>query len=200
MDTSQNISKIIDEISEKGWSITPDFFPEDYTRALFLESKSLWDEGEFRKAGVGVGKNLQVRPEIRTDNVLWLESGDLSANQQVYWNTIDTLRTSINESFYLNLSTFEAHFAVYQPGSYYKKHLDQFREVKYRLISCIFYLNFDWDAGYGGQLRIYHDDTFTDVTPFAGTFACFRSDSVYHEVRPCTQTRYSLTGWLRRNS
>ncbi len=200
MDIAQSISKITDEIADKGWSITPDFFPEDYTRALFQESKALWNEGEFRKAGVGVGKNLQVRPEIRSDNVLWLNPDELSANQQAYWDTIDILRKSINESFYLNLSKFEAHFAVYQPGSFYKKHLDQFKDVKYRLISCILYLNFDWKAHYGGQLRIYQDDTFTDFTPSAGTFACFRSDTIYHEVLSCSKTRYSLTGWLRRNS
>lgn len=201
MKVNEKISKIIDDIAEQGWSVTPDFFPEDYTKKLFQESKLLWENGQFREAGVGIGKNLQVRPEIRSDNVLWLDPDILTKIQQTYWDTIDTLRKSLNEAFYLNLSDFEAHFAVYQPGSFYKKHLDQFREVKYRLISCILYLNFDWREEYGGNLRIFHDDeTYTDSIPMAGTLACFRSDTIYHEVLSCTRTRYSLTGWLRRSS
>ncbi|MDX1466999.1 MAG: 2OG-Fe(II) oxygenase, partial [Halomonas sp.] len=36
--------------------------------------------------------------------------------------------------------------------------------------------------------------------PQAGTFACFLSDSVPHEVLPTRLPRSSIAGWFRRNA
>lgn len=193
--------KIIEDIDEKGWSETRHFFSEAYMLDLFRESNELWQQGEFRKAGVGIGVNLQVRPEIRSDNVIWMDPDNLTGIQLEYWDTINRLRVELNQAFFIGLNGFEAHFAVYEPGSFYKKHLDQFKQVKYRIISCILYLNINWQPEFGGYLRIYNDEeTFTDIEPQAGTFVCFRSDTVYHEVLPASQTRYSLTGWLKHTA
>ncbi|MGB2150512.1 MAG: 2OG-Fe(II) oxygenase, partial [Cobetia amphilecti] len=36
--------------------------------------------------------------------------------------------------------------------------------------------------------------------PEAGTFVCFLSEQIPHEVLPTHQARASVTGWFRRNS
>jgi SM-20-related protein len=194
-------SEIINDIALTGWSVTRNFLPEEAFNGLTEEINILWREGEFRKAGVGRGENLKLRPEIRTDHVHWLDPENLPPSVKPYWDKIEILRNELNENLFLGLQSFEGHFAAYSPGSYYKKHLDQFKDVKYRIISCILYLNKLWDENSGGQLRIYEDETserFTDIYPHPNTFVCFRSDTVYHEVLPTTKQRYSLTGWLRR--
>lgn len=193
---------IIDAIADKGWSVSLNLFDPKFLDELINEEKKLWEEGEFRKAGVGTGADKKVRPEIRSDHVLWLDESELTDLQRQYWNRIDELKTALNRSLYLGLNDYEAHFAVYPPGSFYTKHLDQFAKVRERTISCILYLNKDWGIDDGGQLRIYHSeneaDGFLDVQPHFGTFVCFRSDTVYHEVLPANRDRFSLTGWLKR--
>ncbi|MCC5934846.1 MAG: 2OG-Fe(II) oxygenase [Candidatus Cyclonatronum sp.] len=197
------LTRIADEIAEKGWSITDHFLPDMLLRTLVTEAETIWDSGEFSRAGIGAGSNLALRPEIRSDRVHWLEPGRLTPAQQQYWDTIDTLRETLNRTLFLSARSFEAHLAVYPPGSFYKKHLDQHAEVQHRLISCILYLNEGWVETDGGYLRIYHqsdESGFTDVLPLWGRFACFRSDLIFHEVLPGTRERFSLTGWLRREA
>ncbi len=193
------IENICDAIADKNWSVTDGIFSEDFLNDLIREVSEQWEEGEFRKAGIGTGASLTVRPEIRSDRVLWLDPDDLSALQKKYTNFIDQLRQSLNRSFYLSAKEFEGHFAVYPAGSFYKKHLDQFSGVKHRVITCILYLNEAWKTEDGGELRIYNEDeTSTHILPQKGRFICFRSDAVYHEVLPTTnRERFSLTGWIR---
>jgi len=198
----EKIDQIIDNLSDQGWTVIPQIFNDDLLDQLIKEEHDYWSQGTFIKARIGTGDQKELKPEIRSDRVLWLKPDDLSPAQQEYWNHIDELRVALNQELYVGAQYFEAHFAVYPPGSFYKKHLDQFKQHKTRLISCILYLNRDWEASDGGSLRIYqgeNDDLFIDVLPEFGTFVCFRSALVYHEVLPSKRERYSLTGWLRRD-
>ena len=85
---------------------------------------------------------------------------------------------------------------VYPPGSFYKRHLDQFSTDDHRRLSVISYLNKDWKENYGGQLRVYLPDGAKDFFPSAGRLVCFRSDMIEHEVLPATHERLSLTCWM----
>jgi SM-20-related protein len=85
---------------------------------------------------------------------------------------------------------------IYPPGSYYKRHLDQFKKDDHRKLSVICYLNENWKEEEGGQLRIYLPDKDIDVLPIAGRLVCFRSDQLEHEVLRATRPRLSITGWI----
>jgi SM-20-related protein len=200
MQTEQVFSKIIDDLVEKGWSVCPNFISEQVVEAIREEQKDLLEAGEFREAGIGKGNDFQVRPEIRSDKVLWLNEEEISDHVKIYFEQINHLIGTINRELYMGLKAFECHFAVYPKGSFYKKHLDQFQAVAYRKISCILYMNKDWTSKDGGQLRIYHpenQDEYVDILPVAGTFVCFLSDKIYHEVLPTERQRFSITGWIR---
>ena len=195
--------RIADEIAQKGWSITDGLLPDALLRNIVTEAEALWESGDFSRAGIGTGSNLALKPEIRSDRVHWLDPEQLSLTQQQYWDAIEQLRITLNRTLFLSARSFEAHLAVYPPGSFYRKHLDQHAEVQHRLISCILYLNEGWTEADGGHLRIWHSEgetDFTDVLPVWGRFACFRSDLIYHEVLPGNRERFSLTGWLRREA
>ena len=197
------LTEIVSGIAEKGWSVQKNFLSSEFIRKIYDEAENLWSDGKFRKAGVGYGADLKVIPEVRSDCVLWINPDDLTLVQKEYWNTIDKLRLYLNSGLFLGLKNFEAHFALYLPGTFYKKHLDSFAKVKYRTISCVLYLNHGWEEKFGSQLRIYESDEegkekFTDIIPEGGTFVCFRSDTIYHEVLPGEKERFSLTGWLKK--
>lgn len=193
------------QLAEEGWTIYPDFLTPDETRSLREELTTLYEQGKFRKAGIGKGSSFQIRTEIRSDHVHWLEPDHLTDIQKIYWKKIEALRLLFNKEFYLGLKSFEAHFAQYPPGAFYKKHIDQFAQVSYRIISCILYLNPDWKASYGGQLKIYLPDgqgneKTIEIIPKAGTLVCFKSADIPHEVLPTKKERVSITGWMKNEA
>ena len=166
--------------------VIPDFLPAEVVTALAAEVQQLWSAGQLRTASIGQGSANQIREDVRNDHIQWLDEHNPSVAQACYWQAMHTLRQSLNEELYLGLVSLEAHFAMYPPGAFYRRHLDRFAQTSDRMLSCSLYLNADWQAEDGGQLRLYVDEGHTDVLPVAGTLAVFRSDTVYHEVLPAT--------------
>ena len=127
-----------------------------------------------------------------------------SAAQQACRDRIEALRSTLNRELLLGLFEYEGHLALYPPGARYHKHLDQFLDIGTRTVSCVLYLNRDWQAADGGQLRIYTDPDdpgyYEEVLPQGGTLVTFLSARYLHEVMPATRERMSLTGWLKRRS
>lgn len=194
--------EIVAQLATTGFYVHRNFLPMRDVLALNQETEKLWREGEFTKAGIG--RNRQLQPEIRSDFIHWLDETGLTPTQAAYWQQIEQLRQNINRTLYLNVQAFEAHLAIYPAGAFYKRHLDQHRQTQRRQVACILYLNLGWEHGNGGQLRIYPEaeqwDQYVDVEPHGGTLVCFRCDTIYHEVLPAKQERYSLTGWLCRRA
>lgn len=191
---------LIDGLVEKGWCVTDNLIDTATIDDLAEEAAQLWEAGEFKTAAIGSRAIKTIRSDIRGDKIHWLDSQNLSSVQSRYMAIIESLRAELNYSLYLGLQSFEAHFALYQPGAGYKKHLDRFSASDERSISCVLYLNKKWQPTDGGQLRIYLGDDFVDIPPVAGTMVIFRSDILWHEVLPGIKPRWSLTGWYRRRS
>ncbi len=192
---------IVTALAERGWCVTPGFLAQELVDALRLELEADWQAGIFRRAGVGRGAQLAIRPEVRTDWVRWLDPQACSATRGRYLAALEQLRLAINGTLYSGLFDFEAHLAVYPPGTYYHRHLDQFIGIGTRRLTCTLYLNEGWRAVDGGQLRLYTDPDdpqhYTDVLPSGGTLVTFLSARFLHEVLPARRTRMSMTGWFR---
>lgn len=189
-------------LADCGWCVAYNFLPPLHVSQLRHEAQRLWQRGAFRHAGVGRGEDLQIRPEVRTDRVHWLDPGHCSGAQRLYLDTLEGLRQALNRVLTLGLFDFEGHLAVYPPGSYYRKHLDQFRGAGLRTVSCVLYLNPDWTEEDGGQLRIYTEtedrDAYQEILPLGGTLVTFLSARFLHEVLPAKRARISITGWFGR--
>ena len=189
-------------LAETGWCETPDFITPLLVEQLREEAERIRDTGGFRHAGVGRGAGLQMRTEVRTDRVSWLDPLTAGAAQRQYLQTLEELRRTINRVLLLGLFEFEGHLAIYPPGSYYRKHLDQFRDIGTRIVTCVLYLNRDWTPADGGQLLLCtdpNDPAYHEViAPLGGRLVTFFSARFLHEVLPTRRQRISLTGWFRR--
>lgn len=196
------LDRISAEIYQNSYVIVDDFIDEDFRKALLQEQTELLEKGMFRNAAVGKGDQKQVRTEIRSDEVLWMDSENLSPLQASYWDKIDQIRQVLNQRCFLGLRSFEGHFARYPVGSFYKRHLDQFHAVPHRIVTVILYLNDSWSIEDEGALRMYfpkEDGTeqVEDVLPLGGRLVVFLSGEIPHEVLPTKKERISITGWLR---
>jgi SM-20-related protein len=194
------LDQVADALADKGWIVLPEFFPLDVVRELRQQAQAEWESGAFHNAGVGRGVELSVDEAVRGDQVQWLERAEQGALAD-YQAFMEEIRLSLNRSLYLGLFEFEAHFAVYPPGAFYRRHLDNFRGTSERIITAILYLNEAWQNAECGQLRLYTDGSdggeYVDIFPHAGQLVLFRSARFWHEVLPARRERFSLTGWLR---
>jgi SM-20-related protein len=195
--------RLVADLSEKGWSVSPSFLDGAGVAAWSEEVRTKLASGEFRHAGVGRGSTFRIDPEVRNDRVRWIDPGESSAIETGYLERMDAMRHVLNEELYLGLGGFEAHLAVFPPEARYRCHLDQFRHALHRVVSAILYLNEDWDESDGGALRLYLEEPesapYEDIFPVGGTVVSFLSARFHHEVLPARKPRMSATGWFTRH-
>ena len=196
------LDHISQEIYNNSYVVVDDFVDEGFRKALLKEQIDLLNQGQFTKAAIGKGDQRQVRTEIRSDEVLWMDSTALSPLQAIFWEKVAEVQQVLNRRCFLGLKSFEGHFARYPIGSFYKRHLDQFHAVPHRIVTLILYLNDPWTEADGGQLRMYFpqedgSERMEDVLPLGGRLVVFLSEEIPHEVLPTQKDRISITGWLR---
>lgn len=168
--------------------------PKTLDPALCQQLLTEAQQASLQPAGVGRSQALQLNPEIRRDHTLWLDGS--SAAQQQYLSLMAHIQQAANRRCFLGLTHHEAHFARYQSGDFYQKHLDAFVGRSNRVLTTVCYLN---DVDSGGELQIYSEDNqpLLQVKPQAGTLVLFESARFPHEVLPAHSTRYSIAGWFR---
>lgn len=189
---------------KQGWAVRENFLELARWQALAAEAEQLWEQGAFRKAGIGRVAAQHVDAGIRGDYTLWLDAQLTPAAAGFAARELEALRSRLNAAAYLGLFEFEGHFAKYPAGARYARHLDQPRGSEARRVSVVLYLNENWQAVEGGELCLYPPGrlpaaaaTTVRVLPRGGTLAIFASADTYHEVRVARRARLSLSGWLR---
>lgn len=196
------VSQLVDGLVEQGWFAGERFIDTTLCRSLHDELQRLSANQALSEAGIGRGDQHRLRRDIRGDAIHWLDRE--SQAQRHYLALMAELQQQINRALYLGLFEFEAHFAEYPPGAFYKRHVDSFQGRANRVISTVLYLNPDWPDDGGGEMAVYAEDDETRevarVRPEAGTFMCFLSDRIPHAVLPTRYPRASIAGWFRRNA
>ncbi len=177
--------------------MSDDDIPPDWRKSLRESGQTLWEAGQFHDAQVGKHASRQQNTDIRGDAICWVDTHAPLFSQHPFFTFLAELRQTLNQRYYLGLRSEEFHFARYDSGFGYKKHLDQHRNSQHRKISVVLYLNDDWTAEDGGELCLYDLEHVTSLLPLPGRLVIFRSDLVWHEVLPTLKTRWSLTGWFR---
>ena len=190
------LNTLADGLAENGYAIIDDFLSSQEVESI-LNSDAFKDGLlQFKKAGIGKTQERQINESIRGDYIQWIDHTKVTGTIQIYLSKLREVITFVNQSLFLSLKDFEVHQTIYPIGSFYKRHLDQFKKDDHRKLSIICYLNKDWKESEGGQLRLYLSEGSRDIFPLAGRMVCFRSDLLEHEVLPAMRERLSITGWL----
>jgi SM-20-related protein len=187
---------IADGLAGDGIASTDNFLSATEVSAIVNTDEFKEGMLRFKKAGIGKNQEKQVNEMIRGDYIQWLGKSSAPTSVETYLERLSQLQAYLNQSLFLSLKEAEVHMTIYPVGSFYKRHLDQFKRDDHRKLSVICYLNEDWGEEEGGQLRVYLADGAKDFFPLAGRLVCFRSDLLEHEVLPATRERLSITGWL----
>ncbi len=193
--------EMLNAMDQFGWASMPGCLGEADSLRLRTECEEASDRGDFRRAGVGRGLTLEVRDDIRRDQVMWLQTDAASVEQVVFLARLELLRLALNQRFFLGLFEYEGHFAIYPEGAFYKAHLDRHAGTSDRIVTTILYLNPGWQPGDGGELKLWTTagdkaGAFILIEPRMGTLVCFMAADFWHEVLPARKTRMSITGWF----
>ncbi len=188
---------VIDLLAVQGYAILPASVPQLCWMRMQTEAQTLLGHGAFSPARIGRGESLHREGNIRGDGLCWLEPAMPAASAYLRW--METLRQVLNRELFLGVNEFEAHYAHYPVGAFYRRHVDRHRDSNARVISAVFYLNADWGEEDGGELVM--QDAAGEVLfaqpPQGGTLVLFKSADMPHEVLPATRERWSVAGWFR---
>lgn len=188
-----------DQLATQYYAVVDNVFPTNLYQRLTEFSDRLIEQDRLRRAGIGSLGQFELNREVRGDEIFWLQRNETDQGIVHFFNEIQSLMESLNREFFLSLNDAEFHFAHYPPGTFYRRHLDQFKGRNNRQISVILYLNDQWKPGDGGELKVYTNDGDELIAPIGNRLAVFRSDTVEHEVLPTQVLRRSITGWLLNN-
>lgn len=148
-------------------------------------------------AGTGNNEKLSHDTQVRGDSIYWLDREHDNAYENEFLDQIDDFVKYLNRSCFAGITSYEFHYSLYETGTFYKKHLDQFLNNPGRKFSMINYLNENWNERDGGQLKIYQSYNDKKIAPTSGKAVFFKSDQLQHEVLVTNAPRMSITGWLK---
>ncbi|MCW3090284.1 MAG: 2OG-Fe(II) oxygenase [Ferruginibacter sp.] len=189
---------LIDSYLENNVGISAGFLSEDLTKGLLQNIIQLQQDDLMTSAGIGNEVLKDPLQTMRGDKIYWMDKNHLNVFEEAFLLRIEGFIEHLNSTCYTGINAYEFHYAVYEEGSYYKRHKDQFKNNSTRKFSLINYLNENWLEEDGGQLLVYQKDGFQKILPQAQTAVFFKSDEMEHEVSKANRRRMSITGWLKR--
>ncbi len=188
---------LIDSYIENKVGISENFLSVALSQHLKENLHKLFSENKLIIAGTGNNDVLKFDTLLRNDKVYWLDRAHNDVHENTFFDVMDKFVDFLNTSCYTGITSYEFHYALYEKGSFYKKHLDQFKSNKNRAFSMIMYLNDNWQTADGGELCIYLEDFQQTISPNNGKCVFFKSAELEHEVLVTQKPRLSITGWLK---
>ncbi len=142
-------------LEARGFFVLDDMLGDSACAELIQDFDERRRQGQFQDAGVGASADVQRK--IRKSELIWLEPENPPMKARPFIDTMQDLKNLLNRNFYMGLNEWEAFYSVYRPGSFYRRHVDNFKGKNNRIITFILYLNQNWQRPKGGELRIYWD-------------------------------------------
>ncbi|XP_063162953.1 egl nine homolog 1 [Candoia aspera] len=192
---------IVPCMNKHGIFVVDEFLGKELGGQIEQEVRALHHTGRFTD-GQLVSQKSDSSRDIRGDKITWVEGKEPGCKTiGKLMNSMDDLIRHCNGklgNYKINGRT-KAMVACYPGnGTGYVRHVDN-PNGDGRCVTCIYYLNKDWDAKVsGGILRIFPEGKaqFADIEPKFDRLLFFWSDRRNpHEVQPAFATRYAITVW-----
>lgn len=193
-----NFDLLIDSYLENNVGITANFLTPALSAGLRKNILQLQHDDMMSAAGIGNDEMKDPNQKMRSDQIYWMDREHENSFENEFLSLAEDFIGRLNETCYTGINSYEFHYAVYEEGSFYKRHKDRFANDSNRKYSLISYLNDDWMEEDGGQLLLYQNGETQKIQPHAQTAVFFKSDETEHEVVRANRSRMSVSGWLKR--
>ena len=194
---NEQFDLLIDSYLSNDIGLAPAFLSQKLSAGLQQNIMQLQKDEMMTAAGIGNKEVKDVNQQMRSDKIYWLDKKHNNQFENDFLYHAEDFIERLNSTCYAGINAYEFHYAVYEEGSFYKRHKDQFKNNDSRKFSLITYLNNNWQQADGGQLQIYRNDTMQQIQPHAQSAVLFKSNETEHEVIKANRSRMSITGWLK---
>lgn len=164
---------LIDTFLDNKVGITQNFISPQLSERLKQDLNDCYAENLFSHAGIGNDKGISHDHSVRGDMTYWLDRKHNNSHQNAFFDLMDSFILHLNNTCYTGITGYEFHYTLYPVGTFYKKHLDQFKNNDSRRYSMIIYLNAGWLEADGGELCIHHSDNLQKIAPEDGKSVFF---------------------------
>ena len=188
---------LIDSFIENKIGISEFFLSKKLSTELSANLLTHFKHGNLTLAGTGTSAKINSTNLVRGDKIYWLDRSHDNKSENVFLGIMDAMVIYLNRTCYTGITDYEFHYTLYETGTYYKKHIDQFTNNDRRKYSVIFYLNEDWQTEDGGELSLKINHQTVKINPTSGKCVFFKSNEIEHEVLVTHKNRLSITGWLK---
>lgn len=192
----KTFNTLVNSFIENKVGITNNFLSTALAIHLKENLVTLYQQRKLLAAGTG-NTNINYDEKFRSDIIYWLDRSHNNIHENSFFDLMDSFVSFLNETCYTGITGYEFHYTMYEAGTFYKKHLDQFRSNDSRKYSMILYLNNEWEQGDGGELCIHHLESKENIAPTNRKAVFFKSSELEHEVLVSNKQRMSITGWLK---
>lgn len=189
---------LVDSYLDNKVGIDDGFLSKKLATGLQQNILQLQEDDMMTKAGIGNEKVIDTTQKMRGDEIYWMDKKHNNVYEKEFLLLVEEFINHLNSTCYTGINDYEFHYAVYEEGSFYKRHKDQFRSDNNRKFSLISYLNENWLEEDGGQLLVYQSEGTQTIMPHSQTSVFFKSDEMEHEVTKANRQRMSITGWLKQ--
>lgn len=190
-------NELIDSFVNDRVGIAKNFINPTLSLQLINNLLQLQTEEKMHAAGTGNEFLVSLDKTLRGDKIHWLDRSHNNSYENDFLDLMDSFILHLNSTCYTGITGYEFHYTIYDKGTFYKKHIDQFRNNDIRQYSMVMYLNQNWMESDGGELCIHHADHLQNISPIAGKSVFFKSSELAHEVLLTHKPRMSITGWLK---
>ncbi|MGZ8558740.1 MAG: 2OG-Fe(II) oxygenase [Chitinophagaceae bacterium] len=195
---NKGFDTLIDSYLNNNIGIDSSFLNKNLSNGLQQNIQQLQKDELMMAAGIGNEEVKDHQQKMRGDKIYWLDKKNDNIYEQEFLHRVEDFIDHLNSTCYTGINGYEFHYAVYEEGSFYKRHTDQFKNDSKRKYSLINYLNENWLEEDGGQLLVYQNDIAQKILPQSQTAVFFKSDEMEHEVTKANRSRMSISGWLKR--
>ncbi|XP_057704170.1 egl nine homolog 1 [Corythoichthys intestinalis] len=192
---------VIPCMNKHGICVVDNFMGEEIGLSILEDVKALHKTGRFTDGQV-VSQKSDSTKDIRGDKITWVDGKEPGCEKiRLLTTRMDDLVRHCNGKLgnYAIFGRTKAMVACYPGnGTCYVRHVDN-PNGDGRCVTCIYYLNKDWNVQeHGGLLRIFPEgkSQVADIEPKFDRLLFFWSDRRNpHEVQPAYATRYAITVW-----
>ncbi|XP_047467883.1 egl nine homolog 3 [Mugil cephalus] len=196
------LERVVPALLARGFHFVDDFLGELAGGVVLDQVMEMHRSGALQDGRLAGSVNGVHRRSIRGDKIAWVGGSERGCEAISFLlNLIDKLismcarrlgKKAIRERSKAMVACYPG------DGAGYVKHVDN-PNCDGRRITCIYYLNKDWNAKeHGGVLRIFPEGKsyVVDIEPLFDRLLFFWSDRRNpHEVQPSFSTRYAITVW-----
>lgn len=196
------LEQIVPRLLAKGYYYMDNFLGEEIGDRVLEQVRQLHKEGALKDGQLAGNVQGVSKRHLRGDKITWITGTEEGCEAiGLVLSVVDRLVMLCGNRLgdYYVKERSKAMVACYPGnGTGYVRHVDNPTEDG-RCITCIYYLNKDWNSKInGGILRIFPQGSscVADIEPLFDRLLFFWSDRRNpHEVQPSYATRYALTVW-----